>query len=146
MNVWTLDPQAFYLLDGDELVTELMRQLGVPDLFTKIGNDGRELHQFVVFDNHPTHWITLHIWKGLPRADRNGLRFDASPKSAKTIAQVASKCGNYRPFLSRWKRLPFSQFPTPEKPRTLNPMIKVRLSNARDHNDRWLSGMRTVML
>src|SRR5687768_5079073 len=125
MNVWTLDPQASYLLDGDELVTELMRQLGVPDLFYQIHSDRSELHQFVIFDNHPTHWIALHFWKGLPRVDQNGLRFNAWPKSAKTRDQIATEYRKYRPLLSRWRRPPFSQIPTPEEPRTLNPMIKV---------------------
>lgn len=94
MNAWKLNTDEMYILEGDVLVRELMRQLRIPNLFAGTFEHDR-IHAFGAFDNHPTHWIVLHLWKGVPayspnhvvsrlvrRPEPNGLLFQAVPKSS----------------------------------------------------------------
>ncbi|WP_438480856.1 hypothetical protein [Oleiharenicola lentus] len=100
MNAWQLNSNEMYVLQGDDLVRDLMRQLRVPNLFAGAA-EFDELHAFAAFDNHPTHWIILHLWKGLPAyspnhqisqlvrdPDPNGLLFEAVPKSTANRARM----------------------------------------------------------
>ncbi len=100
MNVWQLHPEEMYILEGDALVLELMRQLRIPNLFAR-ASEYDELHAFAAFDNHPTHWIVLHLWKGISayspnhminrlvrKPDPNGLVFQAIPKSSTSRAKM----------------------------------------------------------
>ncbi|MBI5425747.1 MAG: hypothetical protein HZA32_16855 [Opitutae bacterium] len=118
MNVWKLNPSDLYIFDGDDVVRGLMRQLGVTNLFAR-AKEFDALHAFVAFDNHPTHWIILHLWQGVPayspnhavhqlvrHADPNGLLFEAAPKSSTSRAAMeerliseALKMGAKTPFV-----------------------------------------------
>ncbi|HVR37380.1 MAG TPA: hypothetical protein VMS21_16215 [Methylomirabilota bacterium] len=102
MNVWELDKESIYILEGDQVVRDLLEQLRVPDLFAGVGTD--QHHVLVAFDNHPTHWIIFNHWQGLPDyspnhavhrlmrgADPNGLLFTAFPKSSTSQTQVERK-------------------------------------------------------
>lgn len=102
-DVWSLHPTHVYSLQGDDLVRHLMRQLRVPDLFASVASRG-PLHAFVAFDNHPTHWIVLHLWQGAPEyspnhlinklvknPDPNGLLFEATPKATTDQLTMTNK-------------------------------------------------------
>src|SRR6185503_5090319 len=93
IDVWKLDPEMLYVLEKDAVVAELMRQLRVPDLFASAPK-GKPLHAMAAFDNHPTHWIVLHLWqnaeayspnhgihKYVKNAESNGFLFEAVPKA-----------------------------------------------------------------
>lgn len=103
MNVWTLDSSKDYILENDEIVGDLMRQLRVPHLFDQMA-EFDEIAAMVAFDNHPTHWIILRLWKGAPAyspnhgisrfvesADPNGLLFQAVPKSTESREQMETR-------------------------------------------------------
>jgi hypothetical protein len=96
MNVWKLSPNESYILQGDDVVLDLMKQLRVPNLFAR-ATEYDAMHAFVAFDNHPTHWIVLHLWQGaadyspnhsihqfVRAPDANGLLFEAVPKASLT--------------------------------------------------------------
>lgn len=99
MNAWKLDPSQLYLLEGDDTVRGLMSQLRVPNLFENVGPEHN--HVFVPFDNHPTHWVIIHLYQGLPdyspnhavhrlvkKADPNGLLFMAIPKRSASLDKI----------------------------------------------------------
>lgn len=103
MDVWKLDATP-YVLQGDDLVRDLMRQLRVPNLFARAA-EYDAMHAFVAFDNHPSHWIVLHLFQGgssyspnhvvhkfVADADPNGLLFEAIPKSSCSREQMEELC------------------------------------------------------
>jgi hypothetical protein len=103
MNVWKLDPEKVFLLEGDDTVRDLLKQLRVPNLFSG-ASEFDAMHAFVAFDNHPTHWIIIHLWQGVPdyspnhavhklvgNASPNGLLFKAEPKSSTNRAEIEEK-------------------------------------------------------
>jgi hypothetical protein len=127
LDVWNLNPSDSYNLSGDALVSHLMTRLGVPNLFAgMLGHD--EGHAFVAFDNHPTHWIVLHQWKGHEAAQDNGLLFQADPKVAVTRQQMLTRLQEAAAEMGAKKTVKFSQLPlssgqssnqtTTEKPAT----------------------------
>ena len=90
LDVWKLDPAKPYFLQGDALVTGVILQLRVPNLFAPaIEHD--QAHALVAFDNHPTHWVILHLWKGQGTSDGDGLLFEAHPKSDLSREQMLGK-------------------------------------------------------
>jgi len=103
MNVWNLNPEDSYILQGDDVVRDLMKQLRIPNLFGQ-ASEFDAMHAFVAFDNHPTHWIVLHLWQKLAdyspnhvvqklvhNPDPNGLLFEAVPKSTTTRSAMEEK-------------------------------------------------------
>lgn len=93
INPWALDAESEYLIENDADVKLLMLQLGVPDLFADAAKAGAPNHLLVAFDNHPTHWILLSSYQGVPEyspnhginklvgnASPNGLLFSAFSK------------------------------------------------------------------
>jgi hypothetical protein len=102
VDVWNLNPESVYLLEGAEQVVALMRQLRIPNLFASaVEHD--TIKALAAFDNHPTHWIVLRLWKGGPAyspnhrihrlvkfSDPNGLLFEASPKRTATRQKMES--------------------------------------------------------
>jgi hypothetical protein len=103
MNAWKLHPDHVYVLEGDETVRGLLKQLRVPNLFAGV-SEFDALHAFVAFDNHPTHWIVVHLWQGVPdyspnhslnklvkNPGPNGLLFEAEPKNLTSRAKMEEK-------------------------------------------------------
>ena len=90
INPWNLNSEAYYTLDGDVDVKLILIQLGIADLI-KMLNETKEEHVFIAFGNHPTHWITVHQWKGLPEYSPNhGLRKISPNASANGLLLTAS--------------------------------------------------------
>lgn len=103
MNVWKLNPNEVYQLEGDDTVRGLLKQLRIPNLFAG-ASEFDAMQAFVAFDNHPTHWIIIHFWQGVPdyspnhsihklvgHASPNGLLFNAEPKSSTSRAEMEGK-------------------------------------------------------
>jgi hypothetical protein len=103
MNVWKLNLNEIYLLEGEDTVRGLLKQLRIPNLFAG-ASEFDAMHAFTAFDNHPTHWIIIHLWQGVqdyspnhvvyklvgnPRP--NGLLFQAEPKSSTSRAKMEEK-------------------------------------------------------
>lgn len=91
LDIWQLDPLASYYLTDDTVVAGLMKQLGVPNLFAPINAEHDLVHSMVAFEDHPSHWIVLHIWKGLPAAKDNGLLLEAFPKASTSRQDMLAK-------------------------------------------------------
>jgi hypothetical protein len=124
VDVWRLDPSASYMLEGDSTVTALMRQLGVPNLFAAmIEHD--EAKSFVAFDNHPTHWIILRIWKGHSKKSGNGLLFEAVPKVATSEPAMLSRLKSEAAEMESSGPVTFSQLP-PRVVTASNPALSAR--------------------
>ena len=109
INVWDLSAEKNYTLEGDELVTDLARQLGVPNLFPQ-APEHDVAHLVVVFEDHPTHWILIHLWKGHKDPSGNGLLFQADAKSTtsrekmdQTLKRIAAEM--------EVAQIPYSQLP-----------------------------------
>lgn len=96
MNIdpWSLETNAQFFIENDADVKLIMLQLGVPDLFAKAVQGEKPSHIFAAFDNHPTHWLLISLYSGIPdyspnhtvhklirKASPNGLLFIASPKT-----------------------------------------------------------------
>ena len=90
VNVWNLDSEKSYYLVDDKIVAEIMEQLGVSKCFAHTSEHDK-IHSFMAFEDHPTHWITLHLWKGLQDVSANGLAFEAQPKSTLSRSQMLKK-------------------------------------------------------
>lgn len=102
MNAWNLNPEHSYVLEDDRTVRALLFQLGIPDLFSSAPKVD-PFHVFAAFENHPTHWIAIHLWRGVPayspnhgihrlsrQADSNGLLFVAEPKDSVSRSEMAA--------------------------------------------------------
>jgi hypothetical protein len=110
LNVWNLNSADSYVLHDDSVIQGLLEQLGVPNLFAQAAEHDK-VQMIVVFDNHPTHWLVLSFYKGVPREGGNGLLFQAEPKESfsreEMLAQLkarAAKAGSER-------EVKFSQIP-----------------------------------
>lgn len=109
INVWDLHADKDYKLEGDELVSDLARQLGVPNLFPQ-ASEHDKAHFVVAFEDHPTHWIIIHLWKGHVDPSGNGLLFEAHPKSSvprEEMEQILKKTAAEMEI----ERIGFSQLP-----------------------------------
>ncbi|HTH49752.1 MAG TPA: hypothetical protein VMB21_19720 [Candidatus Limnocylindria bacterium] len=126
MNVWNLNPSDIYLLRGDAVVRDLMMQLRIPNLFARASELGTT-HVFAAFDNHPTHWIIIHLWQGIPsglpdhptqgfagRGSHNGLLFQAEPKSSISRAEMEAQLTADSSKLVGDAPFSFQQLPEPE--------------------------------
>lgn len=104
LDPWSLDSNAEFFIENDPDVKLIMLQLGVADLFANAAQDAKPAHIFVAFDNHPTHWLILSLYKGIPdyspnhsihklvrKASPNGLLFTAYSKQAMGKAQFLKK-------------------------------------------------------
>jgi len=110
LDVWKLDPSKPYVLQGDALVSGLMTQLRVPNLFAQaVEHD--QVHTLVAFDNHPTHWVVLHLWKGHGEPGGNGLLFEAQPKCDLPRAQMLRKLRDQAGEMEANSEVKFSQIP-----------------------------------
>lgn len=124
LNPWALDAESEYLIENDADVKLLMLQLGVPDLFADATKAGAPNHLLVAFDNHPTHWIRLSSYQGIPEyspnhginklvgnASPNGLLFSAFSKKGmgkdKFLRELSELvAGSEIPFLSQFPVVP----------------------------------------
>lgn len=109
INVWDLHADKDYNLEGDELVSDLARQLGIPNLFPQ-ASEHDHARMVVAIEDHPTHWLLIQLWKGFDDARSNGLLFQALPKSSTSreamenlLRQIAVEMGV--------ERIPFGQLP-----------------------------------
>jgi hypothetical protein len=87
LDAWNLNPNDVYQITGDKVVQRLLRQLGIPNVFAQT-QEHDHVHAFDQFDNHPTHWIVVHLFKGHQPQYDNGLLFQAEPKSSTTREQL----------------------------------------------------------
>lgn len=103
IDVWALQSEKVYLFDNDPFVKCLLKQLGVPNLFAA-ATEFDAMKAIVAFDNHPTHWIIIRLWKGAPEyspnhsihrlaknPSANGLLFEAIPKTSESRAEMEIK-------------------------------------------------------
>ncbi|BET67218.1 hypothetical protein ASA1KI_21360 [Opitutales bacterium ASA1] len=125
MNVWKLFPEETYVLQGDDVVRDLMKQLRVPNLFAR-ASEYEGMHAFVAFENHPTHWIVLHLWQGaanyspnhsihqfVEAPEANGLLFEAVPKASVTRKTMEDRLVSEA--LRMGAKIPFSFQRLPER-------------------------------
>jgi hypothetical protein len=111
LDVWHLDEKSVYQLIDDKVIQPLLAQLGVPNLFAHaIEHD--ELHSFAAFDNHPTHWIVLHLFKGLESEEGNGLLFEALPKDSTSREELLARLKKDAAKMGAKEEVVFSQLPT----------------------------------
>ena len=121
-DIYNPDPLSPYSITGDATVKKLMLLLGVPDIFKEAETITRPFRIFMPFDNHPTHWITINLWKNMPEyspnhgihrmvkdASANGLLFEALPKAEMTREEFEKYTEDERDY--RNSRIRFSQFP-----------------------------------
>jgi hypothetical protein len=127
VHAWSLDPKRSYLLSGDDVVQGLMLQLNVPNLFVQLA-DFDEAHAFFAFDNHPTHWILIHLWKGLPRTEQNGLFFEALPKKTVTRAEMLARLKSKAHEMGHSGPIEFSQLPPRTTPGPKSPMTSAKVT------------------
>jgi hypothetical protein len=90
LNAWKLDPEVGYTLVEDPIVQDLMNQLGVGSMFDPLKSRDK-IETFVIFDNHPTHWIEFTLIKGYGNKRDDGLVFDAWPKSSTPRYEIEKK-------------------------------------------------------
>lgn len=119
LDPWHLNPDQVYMVMKDEVVRSLLAQLGVPNAFAE-AREHDHIHAVEPYDNHPTHWIIVHLYKGYGGKD-DGLLFHAVPKSdvtrAEIIAGLQREDGRTPPL-----EIKFSQLP----PRTIDPLISPK--------------------
>ena len=113
LNAWSLDPSAAYNLVGDAVVTRLMEQLGVPNLFAPAAEHD-EAWFSVTFDNHPTHWIVLNFFKGSSTPGGDGLLFRAYPKSTVSRQEMMTQMREEAEEMGSGSAPKFSQIPSPK--------------------------------
>jgi hypothetical protein len=102
------------MMHRDPLVANLMAQLGVPNLFASaIEHD--KVHTFAAFDNHPTHWIVIHLWKGHSDPDSDGLLFEAQPKSGLPRAEMLNRLRIQAAEMGSTEPVRFSQLPSSKR-------------------------------
>ena len=83
LDAWHLNKDETYSITGDSIVQKLLNQLGIPNIFAQT-HEHDHVHAFDQFDNHPTHWIAVHLFKGYQPQYDNGLIFQADPKASTT--------------------------------------------------------------
>ena len=104
IDPWALDSSSEFIIENDADVKLIMLQLGVPDLFADAAQSAGPSHLFVAFDNHPTHWLIVSLYMGVPdyspnhnihklvgNASPNGLLFSAFAKEGMARAQFLKK-------------------------------------------------------
>ena len=117
LDAWHLNKDDVYHITDDKIVQRLLNQLRIPNVFAQV-REHDHVHAFDQFDNHPTHWIVVHLFKGYQPDFDNGLIFDAEPKSSTTREQFL---GSLKRILGKDapKEIVFSQLPNPTaKPST----------------------------
>jgi hypothetical protein len=90
LNIWKLDPETGYTLVEDPIVQDLMNQLGIGNMFDGFKNKDK-FETFVIFDNHPTHWLEFTLIKGYGNKRDDGLVFDAWPKASTPRYEIEKK-------------------------------------------------------
>jgi hypothetical protein len=65
----------------------------------------------VAFDNHPTHWLVLSLFKGVKREGGNGLLFQAEPKDSVSRAEMLTKLKARAAEMGSKQEMKFSQIP-----------------------------------
>lgn len=112
VDPWKLDPSTAYVLIEDPVVESLMEKLGVPQLFANFA--GRtNFETFVIFDNHPTHWVSITLIRGYGTKRDDGLVFEALPKSTTPRHEIEKKFREHAAKIGAEIRGPvkLSQFP-----------------------------------
>jgi hypothetical protein len=110
LDVWHLNSADSYQLGGDPLVQGLLDQLGVPNLFVQAA-EHEKVQMVVPFDNHPTHWIVLSLFKGVQQEGGNGLLFQAEPKVSVSRAEMLAELKDRAVEMGSKQEVKFSQIP-----------------------------------
>ena len=110
LDAWSLDSKKDYIITDDSVVQKLLGQLGVPNLFARTAEHDK-IRFFVAFDNHPTHWLVLDIFKGTDRPDGDGLSFQALPKIAVSREEMLQKLQAAAKEMASPGPVKFSQIP-----------------------------------
>jgi hypothetical protein len=110
IDVWALDAKKTYSLVDDNVVQPLLVQLGLPNLFAQ-AKEHDKAKFLIAFDNHPTHWLVVSLFKGSDRPDGDGLLFEAIPKATvsrkemgKNLLKVVKEMGADGP--AKFSQLP----------------------------------------
>lgn len=107
LDAWHLDKNEAYSITGDDVVQKLLNQLGIPNLFAA-AQEHDKVRAFVPFDNHPTHWLVFHLFKG---TKDDGLLFEAHPKSSTTREEMLTNLSSAETDMEPGQELVFSQLP-----------------------------------
>jgi hypothetical protein len=115
LNVWTLEREDSYSITDDKIVGKILQQLGLPNLFAR-ALEHDEVRMAVYFDNHPSHWIVLELFKGSERKDGDGLWFHAYPKFSVSQQDMLDRMKASAREMGATSPVTFSQIPALEKP------------------------------
>jgi len=110
LNVWHLDKEKLYQIDDDNVVKKLLGQLGVPNLFAHAAEHD-QTRLLIAFDNHPTHWLVIDLFKGSDRKDGDGLLFRAYPKMDTSRKQMLDRLAEEGKEMETNREIKFSQIP-----------------------------------
>jgi hypothetical protein len=111
LDVWSLNAEDTYAVDGDEVIEKLLEQLGIPNLFARAAQHD-SLRVSVTFDNHPTHWLVIDLFKGSNRPDGDGMFFEAYPKSSISKEAILARMRETAKELGSSDAIVFSQLPS----------------------------------
>lgn len=114
-TVWKLGLEDSYSITDDKLVEKILQELGIPNLFAQtLEHD--VVRMAVTFDNHPTHWLVLELFKGSNRKDGDGLWFHAYPKFSVSQQEMLDRMKAAALEMGATGPVTFSQLPVLEKP------------------------------
>lgn len=116
IDIWSLNPNDAYTLTGDEIIQDLLDQLGIPNLFASAAEHD-EVRMMIAFDNHPTHWLQFDFFKGSSKPGGDGLAFNATPKTSTNRAEMLQRLQSAAKKMGASKPFAFSQIPMLEKRR-----------------------------
>lgn len=110
LDVWSLNPKDLFTITDDNVVKALLSQLGLPNLYAQ-ASEHDEARFLIAFDNHPTHWIVVDLFKGSNRPDGDGLSFRAYPKASTTRDEVRRRMQRELKEMESKEPFEFSQIP-----------------------------------
>ena len=110
LDVWYLNKDDVYNITGDNVVQGLLSQLGIPNVFAPM-REHDKTHALLAFENHPTHWLMFHLFKGHGEKG-NGLLFEAHPKSSITREEMLTRLKAIGAEIGAKQEIVFSQLPT----------------------------------
>lgn len=110
LNVWSLEPAKDYVITEDEIVKKLLNQLGLPNLFAQ-AREHDQLRFSIAFDNHPTHWLVVDLYKGSDRPDGDGWSFRAYPKTSITREAMLARLQAEAKEMESTDKVSFAQIP-----------------------------------
>lgn len=110
IDVWALETDKPYVLTDDAVVQPLLVQLGLPNLFAQ-AKEHDKVRFCVAFDNHPTHWVLIDLYKGSDKPDGNGLLFEAIPKASVSRKEMEKQLQQRAKEMGADRQPKFSQLP-----------------------------------